>query len=483
METEESLSVNECTVCFGEFTKKLRTKHTCPYCSKSVCLTCLKRFILSCLSDPHCLHCKRAYTTEILDGAFSKNFRRSELRKHRIQVLMEQEKSLFPQTLAIIEREDAQSEYMRAFDIHSSLIQRLSPRDNTPIDVKLIEQINAMRHKISGLLERVNQLGGDLYKSKTVERKEFVRKCPSCPDGFLSTAWRCPLCKTKVCHSCLAIKKIISSDSEEKEDEHVCKDEDVASAKTIESETKPCPSCGVRVQKSEGCNQMWCTSCNNAFDWRTGKKVNGPIHNPHFHEYNRLQNQQAAHPQQNANQWVNACDNNNDPAYWPWLYGGTLVNYITTATGGLPLAQQWVSLIIEVNRLMIERSMSIQQYTPYLPSMYEDLRKKRLRGLIDDIDWARQLSARETKREKENKQRQLDELLLAVARDTFQSIIGAPQNTIKTWNLEVLLRRPLEASREYYNSQLEMFAKENDSKQLIIDNRWRFLVKPETSKT
>jgi hypothetical protein len=30
---------------------------------------------------------------------------------------------------------------------------------------------------------------------------------------------------------------------------------------------------------------MWCTKCHIAFDWKTGERVRGVIHNPHYHDY------------------------------------------------------------------------------------------------------------------------------------------------------------------------------------------------------
>ncbi len=44
------------------------------------------------------------------------------------------------------------------------------------------------------------------------------------------------------------------------------------------------------------CDQMWCTSCNTAFSWKTLKIVNGTIHNPHYFEYMRQNGQRDRDP-------------------------------------------------------------------------------------------------------------------------------------------------------------------------------------------
>jgi predicted ATPase len=104
------------------------------------------------------MHCRRAFTEELIDAAFSPNFRKTDLRKHRIKILMEQERSLFPATLAEIEREDAQAAYVSLFSKHSELIQRFSPRDVTPVNSALVDEINATRMKMAELMDRVQTL-------------------------------------------------------------------------------------------------------------------------------------------------------------------------------------------------------------------------------------------------------------------------------------------------------------------------------------
>jgi hypothetical protein len=119
-------------------------------------------------------------------------------------------------------------------------------------------------------------------------RKQFIRPCPatSC-NGMLSSGYVCGLCSTKVCATCFAIKRLGNAEVNE---EHQCKEEDIKTADLIRKETKQCPKCAVSIFKIEGCNQMWCTNCNTAFDWRTNQVINGNIHNPHFFEWQRMQN-------------------------------------------------------------------------------------------------------------------------------------------------------------------------------------------------
>jgi hypothetical protein len=112
------------------------------------------------------------------------------------------------------------------------------------------------------------------------EKKDrFVRHRPCVEEnckGFLNKDGNCPICDSKVCMKCNVLKM-------NHKDE--CNSDDVKTLKEIQKNTRSCPKCSVPIFKISGCDQMWCTSCNTAFSWKTGLIITGPIHNPHYFEW------------------------------------------------------------------------------------------------------------------------------------------------------------------------------------------------------
>jgi len=166
----------------------------------------------------------------------------------------------------------------------------------------ITEDIRKLRNQMTRLQDQVynnnrkirnfeNMQSGDAKK----ERKKFIRKCPDkeC-HGFLSTGWKCEICKKTVCSKCLEWK--ITADPEENNAvaEHVCDENNVKTAALLKKDTKPCPSCGEQITKISGCDQMWCPECKNAWSWRNGVVIHGTIHNPHYYEWQRQMNNGAA---------------------------------------------------------------------------------------------------------------------------------------------------------------------------------------------
>jgi hypothetical protein len=66
---------------------------------------------------------------------------------------------------------------------------------------------------------------------------------------------------------------------------HICKEEDVQSVLYIEETSKPCPNCKTMIQRTSGCDHMWCTSCHVPFKWSTLTIEKQVSPNPHYYEY------------------------------------------------------------------------------------------------------------------------------------------------------------------------------------------------------
>jgi hypothetical protein len=77
----------------------------------------------------------------------------------------------------------------------------------------------------------------------------------------------------------------------------------------LKKNTKPCPKCGVRISKIDGCDQMWCVECKTAFSWNTGNIESGKIHNPHYYQFMRERGGMPRDPND-----VVRCENHRDRA-------------------------------------------------------------------------------------------------------------------------------------------------------------------------
>jgi hypothetical protein len=99
----------------------------------------------------------------------------------------------------------------------------------------------------------------------------------NCVGYVMSHDHKCGTCSTEYCSKCYQPKHPGAD----------CRKEELQTAKLIRESSKPCPKCAVRIHKIEGCDQMWCTQCRTAFSWNTGKIETHEVHNPHYYEWFR----------------------------------------------------------------------------------------------------------------------------------------------------------------------------------------------------
>lgn len=280
--TPETMS-SDCPVCLDKFTGSVRKEVKCQYCQYSVCVTCVKRYMLENVQDPHCMSCRRAWNRDFIDSYLSIAFRKGPLKKHREDILLDREKARLPLLQPRVEAR-VQAEQIN-FDV-SNMNKKI--RD---LEIQLAREREAVyrlqrrQHRLREIAAGRAPVGTEDGTAEKKEIRQFTQKCPmeDCR-GFLSTAWKCGTCQTWVCPDCLVPK------GKDKDAAHTCEEDAKATAALIKKETKPCPKCGMGISKIDGCDQMWCVSCQTPFSWATGRQVFGVVHNPHYYQWLRGQN-------------------------------------------------------------------------------------------------------------------------------------------------------------------------------------------------
>lgn len=270
----------ECQICFDTYNKSTRISVTCPSCGFEACRKCNETFILDPTNHtPNCMNCHKEFQREFMVENFTLKFVSKDWKEHRERLILQKERALLPTRQPV-------AEMVRRKDV-------LTKECNT-----ILEQINALRMEHYNKMDEKNRIerrirlgpaAGDDVAGSAAKRETttFVRPCPNTAEncrGFLSTQWKCNLCNMWACKDCHEMK------GPTQDTPHECNPDNLASAKLIDAETRACPKCGARVYKISGCNQMFCTACNDcAFDWVTGR-IETVIHNPHYYEFQRQRN-------------------------------------------------------------------------------------------------------------------------------------------------------------------------------------------------
>lgn len=479
------------------------------------------------------MDCKRPWSADFLAANFPLSFRNDTLRKWRRRVLLEREKSMLPamqqyveakkeltnaseQVVALRKRlylSESQGGENLSAKLHEAkekvwtiqgkvaqqrsyykglvadlgkdhsvtIAEQLKLRDLAALRNAAEEERDAQQEHFSALAAtlRTWDLAADRARRRyageavaeaegeggaAVARREFIMKCPDegCR-GFLSSVYKCGTCDKWTCSKCLVVI------GTEKDGAHTCDPGTVESAKMIRAETRPCPKCGTRIFKVEGCDQMFCTmpNCNTAFSWNTGQVVAGRIHNPHYYEWLRRGGGGEA-PREAGDIPCGGM-----PHAWQ------LARCVQRRLGVTPVifpidVGDSYTIIYESHRNLEEM---ITERLPKMPAtmpqlFHRDLDVAYLMNTITEAEWQRDMELNEAKFNRKKEIGQILQMVATAGSELFRVLMaradaipawasGPPQlgpvNEFRNWFREVFVRQ-LEDLRTYANQSLRDLA-------------------------
>ncbi len=469
MSKVEKIPPASCPVCLDHFTPVIRQPIGCPYCPHANCRQCTSQYLLTTLNDPHCMGCKREWNREFIDTRLTQTFRKGALRQHRRKVLMDRERGRLPAMQLFVE---AQIEYDTASKVYAHCRHRRVQlkRQRNEIQAQhagtdsleqLTERLRPINRERSELKTRMQAAEVKMHKAQLIltgkekEVRQFIMKCPfeGCR-GFLSSAWKCGTCQKFFCAECHGEK------AGQRDEAHTCNPDAKATAAMIRQETKPCPKCGIRISKIDGCDQMWCVSCQTTFSWNSGQiLLNTVVHNPHYYEYLRRTNNGAI-PREAGD----------------------------VPCGGLPNAYLFTRLVMEIPTLTatekteildIVRCLSDIQYVrlPQFPlrqaaNVNQDIDIKYLMKLITEEEWGTALERTETSGERKKEIGLILQTLLHIGSEKLTLLQNSTREVRAKIAKDVLTE--LKAVRSYGNKSL--LEKGNQMGMVVpqITSNWRW---------
>ena len=272
-----------CSICTEPYNRSTRDPITCSACDHTACKECVRRFLMTSSTLPSCMNCHVRLPLQFLVKRLNRSWVLSTYKTKMSEILSGNQMGLLPDTQVHVESAIRREKLTIETSKHMRDIKALQQQI---LRLKMTVQANTFLMRGEPVPDRYRHYITQQDALDVEARRKFIMACPleSCR-GFLSTQYKCGTCQQQICSDCLSLKQ----------EGHACVEDDRLSAELIKRETKPCPKCGTRIHKIDGCDQMYCTSqqdgvyCNTAFSWRTGQLVTGTIHNPHFYELQQKQ--------------------------------------------------------------------------------------------------------------------------------------------------------------------------------------------------
>jgi hypothetical protein len=411
-----------CSICCENFNASNHLMVECKGCdiSDAACRTCCKTYILNSQNDPMCMFCKTPWEREFIIKNLTKTFVEKDLKRHNEDLFVERQISLLPETQAEAIKEK------KTRELKQHLLNARNEKDRLKKLIKDQDEI------ISSYLLEINRVYYGTSTEDTANENFTIKCCGSDCNGFLDNKYYCSMCETKYCKMCMEVK----------EDGHVCNEETKATVQAIKKESKPCPGCGERISKIDGCDQMWCIKCHIQFSWRTGQKMEGYNHNPEYFRWLRESGQEIdRNPYENVNRQT-ICGVQCCPRYIMRTATNLFPNRVDIVTAFTNIYRfyrhaEWLVGTIPERELGIEKNLT-------------DLRVKYLLKDIGKEQWKFEIQ----KIDKQNKKNSMYDNIWRLIRTVFESniekfIVYTNEQKNQSYYLELL--QDFNTFKEYVN--------------------------------
>jgi len=465
----------ECPICYDAYTGAQRRPIPCPSCDFAACARCVKTGLLTSLTDPACLSCKKPWSRAFLDEHLTRTWISGALHEHRGAVLYDRERAMLPATQAAVAVEKRKREAATALQ---ALEPAFLPLKQVASDARSASKL-AAQHYMQTYVHYKNRVPGFTEEhmkavfahSQALQQKYDIAKravrgfetankmhelrnivhtgAPPLPDEITETG-RTPqelveagvytweqledmgverpaerakfvaACPSDDCRGFLSAQykcgvcagQFCSKCREPRTEAHECDPGLVATIAAIVADSRPCPSCGTAISRVSGCDQMWCTQCRTAFSYQTGQAVKGNIHNPHYFE------QMAAVAAQEGDN--SGCG---DAAV-----SARLRRIMDVAQSTLQLGTTEWGEIIQLRYLYADILHNrLPEYPdPHTPPNNEDLRVQFLLSDIDEASFKQKLSRRQRERDFRLEVRAVLETAVSIFLDMFMAMPSHP---------------------------------------------------------
>jgi hypothetical protein len=353
------------------------------------------------------MNCRHTLDRRFMTHHFPRSFITMEFKKHRADVLLERERSLFPETMARVQND---------------LLQERLLAEITLVEQKRRELTNELA-RVRYQLYRAQHPGPQGENKKPVSVRPCTRE--DCRGYLDEQTGECGLCRNTTCLECNVARE---------KEEHVCRQEDKDTWVLIRSSSKPCPGCSARIHRISGCRQMWCPVCHSAFDYITGKMETGVIHNPHYFEYLHRTGAEAQ-------------ANHHDGVVMP--QGGIL--RLQRAVKQQPDREAWYQFyraIAHVRHIEMPKRRDATRLPFHETTL--DLRKQFMRNQLDETIYKKRIQEREKKWLKDKDLFTVMETFVEVGTDLVQSLCHEEEPDV--WQVKAVQRSSL---RVFFNDSVQ----------------------------